>query len=133
MKILLKALIISFSLYCCNIAMLFLFSILNGDTNVTSKIIMATVYIFVFAFWAYYLLLLIYLFISASMGVRSKLFVAMGVMLVGYLLSRGGDIIDGDFKENFSLVVVFGFLASAFLVVGFDKLIDNWRANKKMV
>ena len=113
--------------------MLFLFSILNGDTNVTSKIIMATVYIFVFAFWAYYLLLLIYLFISASMGVRSKLFVAMGVMLVGYLLSRGGDIIDGDFKENFSLVVVFGFLASAFLVVGFDKLIDNWRANKKMV
>jgi hypothetical protein len=55
-----------------------------------------------------------------------KILAATILMLVGYILSRAGDIIDGDFIKNFRGLVFAGFLVSAWLLVWIDTMVQKF-------
>ena len=120
----LKALSISIILFICHVILLFTYGLIKGDNS--TNILSAAIYLFVFAFWAYYVLVLIYSFISASVKNRKyKILTALILVLIGYFLSRWGDIVDGDFKRNFSIISFLSFLFSVFLIVGLDQLLTK--------
>jgi hypothetical protein len=128
----LKVFLISFSLYITHILATILVGFFYQEEGALNYgILGAAFYILIVAFWAYYILILVYLLISNDRSIPNKMLVSIVIMLIGYLISRGGDIIDGDFKRKFNLIIFVGFIASAFLIVWFDQLIVNWGKRKR--
>ncbi len=124
----LKALLISLSLYISHILLIMIVgNFYREQGSINYGIIGSAVYIFIVAFWAYYLLTLIYLLISHSMIFWNKLIVALIILLIGYTASRTGDIIDGDFIERFRVVPFLLFVLSSILIVLFDNLFHDKR------
>ncbi|GEM_PF-2738981 len=128
----LKALLISVALFGSHILILFVMSIFYDEPGaINYGIVGSAVYIFIVAFWAYYCLTLMYLFISRSItGVWNKIIISLIVMLIGYILSRVGDFIDGDFVEKFRIVPFTLFILSSILLVSFDCLYTRMTVNK---
>lgn len=121
----LKSLILSVCLYIIHILILSTFS-LYENSNEGYGIIASAIYIFIVAFWAYYLLVLIYVFSTKFLKNKmQKIIMALLLMGIGYLLSRGGDIIDGDFIKNYNWKILLGFILSSFLIVLLDNTIGR--------
>lgn len=81
----------------------------------------AILYIFIMAYWVYYSICLIYLILTKGIKNKSKYLLSFLLMIIGYLMYRGGDIIDGDFIKRFQPGPLVGFLLSSIVLV----LIDN--------
>lgn len=74
--------------------------------------ISSLVYLFIFGYWAYVVASVAYLSLGKKYkSTLPKLILSIFLMLVGYLLSRTGDIIDGDFIHNFNLDILIFFIA----------------------
>lgn len=126
MNIFFKTLIISLSLFVFHVILIILISpFYQKHGTINYGIMGSAVYLFIVASWAYFLLMLFYVSLSRGKHIRMKFLISLVIMLIGYVISRGGDIIDGDFIKNFSLIILLGFIVSAPIIVGIDKLLDK--------
>lgn len=128
MNKLIKTLIISLALYFSHVLILFVLSPFYKERGyVNYGLAASAIYIFIVAYWAYYVLVLLYCMVAKNLNVGGKLIVAGSAMLVGYIGSRGGDIIDGDFIKNFQFVTFLAFLTSSIVIVFFDLILERKR------
>ncbi len=126
----LKALIISVALFCSHILLMYiLVNFVNSESLAKSHfkgVLGAAIYILIMAFWIYYLLSLVYLMITKSRKkIVYKFSIAVLLMVIGYIMYRGGDIIDGDFVKRFQIGPLFSFLLSSIIIVFTDLLIER--------
>jgi hypothetical protein len=130
MNIFLRTFIISMVVYIAHIIMLFFLSFFYEEEKgyISYGLFASAVYIFVVAFWAYYILTFTYCILTRNLKTIAKLMVALAIMFTGYLLSRAGDIIDGDFMEKFRLDILLYFLFSAIIILAVDSRISRRKA-----
>lgn len=77
------------------------------------------------AYWAYYIICFIYLITTKGFSIKLKYIISIALMLISYLMYRGGDIIDGDFISRFQFGPLVGFLLSSFFLVWLDNNIGQ--------
>jgi hypothetical protein len=81
------------------------------------------IYGFIFGFWAYYVLTIAYLYLTKTiLATTMKFIYALLIVIIGYFMSRTGDIIDGDFVRKFDFFLLLTFLLSSILLVVLDRL-----------
>ena len=83
-----------------------------GPKNNMNNFLYSLIFIFLYFFLAFYLLVFFYsiLCIKIKINYKNRWFLAQGFSIVGYCIFRLGDIIDGDFINNFSLWEFVSFL-----------------------
>jgi len=87
----------------------------------------SVVYVFLVAFWVYFILVAFYCFITKAMNLQffGRVITAGTIVVIGYLASRGGDIVDGDFFKKFRPLIFFTFLLSSVVIIYVDNLLER--------
>jgi hypothetical protein len=134
MSLFLKALIGATVLYFIHVFFLWIFANFEGGrSSYVENIFGAAIYIFIIAFWVYYLVALAYFAVGSQIESRKgKIVLSLFLLLIGYFLSRGGDIIDGDFWTKFRISVFIAMLLSSLSLVYTDQALDKWIKSKPL-
>jgi len=89
----------------------------------------AIIYGAVFAFWAFWLLSYIYIYITKNDSLRQAKYLKASVIVsVGYFVSRVSDIIDGHFFVKFNLYFCLMFILFVPLLVEIEILLNRNKA-----
>ncbi|TXK75985.1 hypothetical protein [Mesonia sp. K4-1] len=77
---------------------------LYGNTGSLNNIVYSFIYLFIYFFTFYLIIVGFYNFICfrTNLSNVSRFLLAQTFSLLGYIIFRGGDIIDGQFTDNFS-------------------------------
>lgn len=114
MKTVKKYIIFSLVLFCVHSIIFLIVGLFteNKSASIQYGPISSLIYLFIFSYWIYVLASITYLYASKKYkSTLSKLILSAVLMLLGYLFSRTGDIIDGDFTHNFKLGIFIFFIA----------------------
>jgi hypothetical protein len=130
-NIFIKSLIVSLLLFFFHSAF-FVATTIVGSSQAYFGLMSGLAYFFIFGFWIYYTLTLLYLLLTKHAATKGpKIITAMVISLIGYLLARTSDIVDGEFFLQFDFFLFLVFMFSAFLLVVLDSQVSRKSVHEK--
>jgi hypothetical protein len=127
MKVLKQSFKLSILVFIVHIATFIVFGMIideKGNGGIRYGIAGSIYYLILVAYWAYYFFCFIYLLLTRNTNKNLfRILISQILMIVAYLVYRIGDIIDGDFLNNFELLFFLAFLLTGFLIFVIDKFV----------